>query len=306
MKAVMDRIKQGEILVCDGAMGSLLMDRAKDHFLGTCPEYLNLSHPEIIEEISGLYIHAGADIIETNTFGGSPLKLASYSLDDKTEEINRAAILAAKKASNDSTYICGSIGPSGKLLKPFGDTEPNEIYESFYRQIKVIVDSGADMIVIETMSDLNEAFLAVEATRNVSSSIPLIVSITYEFTPRGFYTIMGISIEIASKRLENKGVDLIGSNCGNGIENLVLIAKEYKKHTRLPLMIQANAGIPELRAGVPVYPETPEFMAEKCKDLIACGVSIIGGCCGTTPEHISAIRNVVDVKNNIESHPKSV
>lgn len=298
MRVVMDRIKQGEILVCDGAMGSLLMDRAKEHLQGTCPESINLSHPEIIEEIAALYINAGADIIETNTFGGSPLKLASYSLDDKTEEINRAAIMAAKKASNNEAYICASIGPSGKLLKPFGDTEPTEIYESFYRQINAIVNSGADMIMIETMTDLNEAVLAVDATRNISSSIPVVVSMTYECTPRGFFTIMGVSVEMVSKKLEDSGVDMIGSNCGNGIENLVLIAKEHKKHSNLPIMIQANAGIPELKEGIPFYPETPEFMAKKCEELIRLDVSIIGGCCGTTPEHIHAIRKVVDVNNN--------
>jgi len=295
MRAVMDRIKQGEILVCDGAMGSLLMDRAKEQLQGTCPESINLSHPEIIEEIARLYIHAGADIIETNTFGGSPLKLGSYSLDDKTEEINRAAIMAAKKASNNEAYICASVGPSGKLLKPFGDTEPNEIYESFYRQINEIVDAGADMIMIETMTDLNEALLAVDATRDISSSIPVIVSMTYESTPRGFFTIMGITIEAATKKTEDSGADIIGSNCGNGIEDLVLIAKEHKKHSNLPILIQANAGIPELKDGIPFYPETPEFMAEKCEELIAVGVSIIGGCCGTTPAHIKAIRNIVDL-----------
>ncbi|MFC2102394.1 homocysteine S-methyltransferase family protein [Bacteroidota bacterium] len=299
MKPILDRIKQGEILVCDGAMGSLLMDRAKDQLQGSCPESINLSHPEIIEEIAELYINAGAEIIETNTFGGSPLKLANYSLDDKTEEINRAAVMAAKKASKNRAYICGSIGPSGKLLKPYGDTDPQEIYESFYRQIKAIVDAGADMLSIETMTDLTEACLAVEAARNISSSIPLIVSITYEYTPRGFFTIMGIGVEVASKRLEAKGVDLIGSNCGNGIETLVLIAKEYKQQTRLPIMIQANAGIPELIKGVPVYPETPEFMVEKCNELMEISVSIIGGCCGTTPAHIQAIRNIVDRRKSM-------
>jgi 5-methyltetrahydrofolate--homocysteine methyltransferase len=298
MKTVLDRIIQGEILVCDGATGSLLMDRAREYLQGTCPEFINLSHPEIIEDISGLYIKAGADIIETNTFGGSPLKLADYSLDDKTEEINNAAIIAAKSASKNKAYIAASIGPSGRLLKPFGDTEPKEIYDSFYRQIKVIIDTGADMIIIETMTDLNEASLAVEATRNISSSIPIAVSMTYNSTPRGYFTIMGISVEVASNKLGDLGVDIIGSNCGNGIENLVLIAKEHKKHSTLPLLIQANAGIPELREATPVYPESPEFMAENCKELIETGVSIIGGCCGTTPEHINAIRKLVDLSNN--------
>jgi 5-methyltetrahydrofolate--homocysteine methyltransferase len=295
MKAILDRIKLGEILVCDGAMGSLLMDRAKEQLKDTCPEYINLSHPEIIEEIAGLYIDAGADIIETNTFGGSPLKLANYSLDDRTEEINRAAIMAAKNASKNEAYICASVGPCGKLLTPFGDTEPEVMYESFYRQVKAIVDSGADMIIIETMTDLNEAKIVLEATRKLSSSIPVIVSMTYEATSKGFYTIMGKSVEMVSKELEDSGVDILGSNCGNGIENLVLIAKEHKKHSKLPIMIQANAGIPELTEGKPVYPESPEFMSEECKELINIGVSVIGGCCGTTPAHISAIRKIVDL-----------
>jgi len=124
---------------------------------------------------------------------------------------------------------------------------------------------------------------------------------TYEATPKGFFTIMGKSIEMVSKELGELDVDIIGSNCGNGIENLVLIAKEHKKHTRLPIMIQANAGIPELVKGIPVYPETPEFMAEKCEELIDIGVSIIGGCCGTTPAHIAAIREAVDLNSTIKS-----
>lgn len=294
MKDLLERIKQGEVLVCDGAMGSMLMERAKDLIQGTCPEAVNLIHPELIVEISRLYFDAGAQILETNTFGGSPLNLASYSLADQTEEINRAGIDAAKQASGNDAFICASVGPSGKLLKPFGDAEPEKIYESFLRQITVLVDAGADMISIETMTDITEASLAVKAARDISSSIPVAVSLTYEATPRGFFTIMGISIEMAAKRLENSGVDIVGSNCGNGIENLVRIANEYKKHTGLPLIIQANAGLPQLRDGIPVYPETPEFMAERSQELLKAGVSIIGGCCGTTPGHIHAIRKVVD------------
>ena len=299
MTSLLERINQGEILVCDGAMGSLLMDRAKEHLSRTCPESINLSHPEIIEEIAGLYADAGANIIESNTFGGSPLKLAKYSLENKTEEINKAAIIAAKKATNNKILISASVGPCGQLLKPYGNNEPEDIYENFYRQIKVIIETGSDIICIETMTDLNEALLAVQATRDISVSIPVIVSMTYDNTPKGFFTLMGTNIEMVPKKLENSGVDIIGSNCGNGIENMVLIAKEYKKYSKLPIIIQANAGIPELIAGSPVYPETPEFMAEKSKELMDIGISIIGGCCGTTPEHIKSIRKMVDLNSNI-------
>ena len=292
MISLMDRITKGEILVSDGAMGSLLM--AKGLESGACPESFNLSNIEILEEIATLYLEAGAEIIQTNTFGGSPLKLSNYSLEEKTEEINSRAVLAVKKNVKGRAYVSASCGPCGKILKPYGDTEPEDIYNSFHRQLKALIESGADIICVETMTDVKESVLAIQAARSISSSIPIIATMTFDKTPRGFYTVMGIDIKYAAEELEKNGADIIGSNCGNGIENMILIAREFKKSSELPLIIQANAGIPELRDGVPYYPETPEFMAQKGKELVEEGVSIIGGCCGTTPDHISAIRRMVD------------
>jgi 5-methyltetrahydrofolate--homocysteine methyltransferase len=293
MEAILNRIKQGEILIGDGAMGSLLMARAKDLIKGKCPEFINLSRTDILEEIARLYLEAGADIIQTNTFGGSPLKLSAYNLQDQTEEINRVAVQAVRKAVDGKAYVSASCGPCGKMLKPYGTVEPEEMYQSFLRQLKVIIEAGADIICVETMTDIKEALLAIKAAKNISPTIPLMATMTFDKTPRGFYTMMGVNIEKAASELEAAGADIIGSNCGNGIEKMIEVAKEFKKFTSLPLIIQANAGLPTVKDDVVVYPETPEFMAEKSKELAAAGVSIIGGCCGTTPEHIRAIGEAV-------------
>lgn len=292
MKKLLERLKKDKTLVADGAMGTMLMERGLKP--GDPPESFNLTHPDLVEEIARLYLDAGADIIQTNTFGASPLKLSVYSLEDKTEEINRNAVRAVKKACGNRALISGSCGPTGKLLKPYGDIEPDHLYNSFERQIDVLVGEGVDAICIETMTDLNEAILAIRAAKAVSRTTTIMATMTFDPTPEGFYTVMGVSISDAAKGLEKAGADVIGSNCGNGIENMIKIAREFRKHTTLPLIIQSNAGIPVIQGDRPTYPETPEFMAEKAKELISLGVSIIGGCCGTTPEHIRAIRRVVD------------
>ncbi len=287
------RFAQQHPIIADGAMGTMLFQRGLKP--GECPERMNLERPEVLEEIAQLYLEAGAEIIQTNTFGGSPLKLAMYSLDSKTEEINSRAVQAVKKVVNDRGYISASCGPTGKLLEPYGDTNPDQIFEAFRRQLKVLIEEGVDMICIETMTDLTEATLAIKAARSVSASIPICSSMTYDPTPRGFYTMMGVSIEQATKELTEAGADIIGSNCGNGIENMIEIAKEFKAYTTLPIIIQSNAGLPLMKNGVLIYPETPDFMANKSKELVKTGVKIIGGCCGTTPEHIRAIKKAIDI-----------
>lgn len=291
MKKLLERLKEGEILVADGAMGTMLMNRIKT---GECPESINLTHPEILEEIASFYLDAGADIIQTNTFGASPLKLSLYSLENKTEEINKNAVLAVRRVIGNHAYISVSCGPSGRLLKPYGDTDPEDVYNSFERQIRAVIDAGVDVICVETMTDLKEATLAVKAVKAVSPSTPVIATMTFDSTPRGFFTIMGVNIEKAAIGLETGGADIMGSNCGNGIENMIKIARKFKKYTNLPLIIQSNTGPPKLEGNMPVYQETPEFIAEKAKELVTIGVSIIGGCCGTTPEHTRAIRKMVD------------
>lgn len=292
MEAFLSRAGSGRVLLADGAIGSLLMMRGLPR--GAAPESLNLSRPEILEEIARLYLDAGAEIIQTNTFGASPLKLANYGLAGQAEDINKNAVQAVRRAVGEKAYIAASCGPSGRILKPYGDTDAAALFENFRTQMLALVGAGADVLCIETMSDVSEAQLAIEAARSVSPTIPVMASMTFAATARGFFTIMGVTIEKACRELQTAGADLVGSNCGNGSQQMAAIAREFRKFTRLPLLIQANAGIPELRAGQVHYPETPEYMAEMSRELIAAGVAVIGGCCGTTPEHTRAMRHMLD------------
>ncbi|UCG31592.1 MAG: homocysteine S-methyltransferase family protein [Phycisphaerales bacterium] len=292
MEPLLQRLGRGDVLVADGAMGTMLFERGLRP--GQCPEAVNLERPELLEEIAGLYLDAGAEIIQTNTFGASPAKLAMYGLEDRTSPINTHAAQAVRRAVGGRALVSGSCGPSGRLLRPYGDADPDDIFAGFRRQMQALIDARVDLICVETMTDLTEATLAIKAAKEVSSDVPVMATMTFDPTPRGFFTIMGVSVEQAAAGLIDAGADVIGSNCGNGIENMVRIARQYRACTDHPLLIQSNAGMPKTQDDRLVYDDTPEFMARKAKDLLAAGVSIIGGCCGTTPDHIRAISAVVD------------
>lgn len=291
---LLERISNGRILVGDGAMGTMLFARGLQ--TGDCPEKWNLEHPEQLEEIARLYHQAGADIISTNTFGGSALKLQQYDLGDRTEEINAAAVHAVRNAIGNAGYLSVSCGPSGQMIEPLGDVSQNQVYESFLRQLRGATQTQVDLICIETMTDLSEALLALKAAKEAAPGIPVAVTMTFDETPNGFYTMMGVGILQAALELTKAGADFVGSNCGNGIKNMIKIAREFKACSSTPMMIQSNAGLPVLSGDSLTYPETPDFMAEQCRELVALGVSIIGGCCGTTPEHITAIKAIVDAR----------
>jgi 5-methyltetrahydrofolate--homocysteine methyltransferase len=288
---VRELLRKGEVLVADGAMGTMLMQKGLK--LGECPEAWNLKAPEALEDIARAYLEAGADIIQTNTFGGSPLKLGEYGLENQASEINRAAVRIVRKVVGDLAFVSGSCGPSGKILQPFGDADPESVYRSFEVQIRALVEEGVDLLCLETMTDLGELLLAVKAARAVAEDIPVMATMTFDVTPRGFYTIMGVSVRKAAESLAAAGAAVIGSNCGNGIEQMISIAREFRSFSSLPILIQANAGFPRMKSGAVQYPETPEFFAEKTPDVIKAGATIIGGCCGTTPAHIRAIRSAV-------------
>jgi 5-methyltetrahydrofolate--homocysteine methyltransferase len=292
MKPLLERVHAGETVLADGGMGSMLLDRGLAP--GACPESVNLERPEIVEEIARLYLEAGAEIIEANTFGASPPRLAQYGLADRAAEINRAAVRAARKVVGDRAYVAGSCGPSGRILKPYGDADPDELYDGFLEQARALVEAGVDLICVETMIDLTEATLAIRAAKAVEAAIPVAATMTFDPTPRGFHTVMGVNVEQAAVGLRDAGADLVGSNCGNGMENMLAIAAEFRRRTDLPLIVQPNAGLPETKDGQVIYTETPAFMADKARELLATGVSIIGGCCGTTPEHTAALRRIID------------
>lgn len=292
MKLLLARIRQGETLLADGAMGTVLLGVGLKP--GGCPESLNLDQPELIEQIARQYFDAGAEIIQTNTFGASPLKLAGYGLADRTGEINRSAVQAVRRVVGEKAYVFACCGPSGKLLKPYGDTEPDIVARSFERQLRALVAAGIDAVNFETMIDLSEAEIAVKAAKSVAPDLTVIATMTFQPTKRGLFTIMGNTIAETAQRLIAAGADVVGSNCGNGIEQMVEVSREFRKAGTVPVSIRPNAGVPRLVAGMPVYPETPEFMAARIPDLVSAGVSIIGGCCGTTPEHIRAFRAALD------------
>jgi len=288
----LERVAAGEVLCGDGAWGTQLMARGLAP--GDCPERMNLTRPEVLAEVAGLYLEAGADLVTTNTFGGSPLNLSSHGLDDRVEDINRVAVEALKPVTASRAYISASVGPTAKILEPYGDTAQEVVAEAFSRQTGALIDAGVDLICIESMFDLREAELAIRAARSFSTEIPLIATMTFDAMPRGFFTTMGNTIEQVCTTLIEAGADMVGSNCGNGIDTMIEIAGEFTKHTSVPVIIQSNAGLPENREGELVYPESPKYMAERVSRLMDLGISIIGGCCGTTPDHIRAIRTAVD------------
>jgi 5-methyltetrahydrofolate--homocysteine methyltransferase len=294
MDSILERLRRGDVIVADGALGTMLMKRGLKH--GDPPEEFNLSKQSILEEIAALYLDAGAEIISANTFGASPLRLKQFSLEQQTEAINQNAVNAVRRAVRDRAYISGSVGPSSLMIKPLGDAEPEEVFSSYQRQMIALLAAGIDLICIETMMDVAEAKLAIEAARSLNPNIPVMATMTFGKTPQGYRTLMGSSIENAAAALEKAGANIVGSNCGDGMENMVGIAREFRQYAQVPVAIQGNAGLPAADGTNLIYPETPEFVAEKAKELLQLGVQIIGGCCGTQPEHIRAIRNVVDAR----------
>jgi 5-methyltetrahydrofolate--homocysteine methyltransferase len=287
-----DRLEKGPVLLFDGAIGTMLFQRGLAP--GQPPESVTLSRPGVLEEIASLYLDAGADAITTNTFGASPLRLALHGLDAQTEAANREAALIARRVAGDRAYVVGSCGPCGRLLEPYGDVTPGEVAEGFRRQARALIEAGVDCVLIETMTDLTEATLAVRAAREISADVPVIATMTFDPTPRGYFTVMGVSVDAAAAGLAEAGANAVGSNCGNGIEHMIEIARAFRTATSLPIVIQPNAGLPRSTGTGTVYDETPDFMAQKAATLLDLGVAVIGGCCGTTPLHIRALRAVID------------
>lgn len=290
--SIVDAIKSGKILVSDGAWGTFL--QKKGLMPGDCLELWCVDHPDDVLDIARSYIDAGADMIETNSFGGSRFKLEHYGLADRTAELNEAAARISRKAAGDNKWVIASIGPTGKMLL-MGDVTEDELYDGFKEQAIALAKGGADAICIETMSALDEASLAVRAARE-NTECEVICTFTFERTVKGEYrTMMGVSPKDAVKTAIEAGAHIIGTNCGNGFERMIDIVKEMREiEPDKPILVHANAGLPKNVNGVDVFPETPEQMAALVPDLIKAGVNIIGGCCGTTPDHIRAIIKAVD------------
>jgi 5-methyltetrahydrofolate--homocysteine methyltransferase len=288
---ILDKISQGQILLSDGAWGTFL--QAKGLRPGECPELWNISHGEVVYNIASSYVSAGSDIIETNSFGGSRFKLSQYGLGERISEINEAAAYISRKAAGKNRHVAGSVGPTGKMLV-MGDVTESELYEAFREQSVALEKGGADIIIIETMSATDEASIAVKAARENTKCI-VIITMTFAKTLKGEYrTMMGVSPGNMVDAMKIAGAHIIGSNCGNGIADMIGIVKEIRiSDTEIPVMVQANAGVPELIDGKTVFRESPELMASFVPELVEAGANIIGGCCGTTPGHIMAMGKAI-------------
>jgi 5-methyltetrahydrofolate--homocysteine methyltransferase len=289
--SILDKLEKKQILLSDGAWGTFL--QATGLKPGECPEFWNVSRREDVIKIAESYIEAGSDIIETNSFGGSIFKLSQYGLADRVYDLNKAASEISREAAGKDRHVAGSVGPTGKMLI-MGDVTEEELYNAFKEQSIALEAGGADIIIIETMSALDEAALAVRAARENTRCV-IIVTMTFDGDPlSGYHTMMGVSPAEMVVAMKEAGADIVGSNCGNGIENMIGIVKEIRNTDRnIPVMIQANAGVPEFIDGKTVFRESPELMASFVPALIEAGANIIGGCCGTTPKHIKEIRKVI-------------
>ena len=275
------------ILVMDGAMGTQLMNRGVRP--EDCFDAVNVKKPEIVSAVHQAYVAAGADILETNTFGANRLKLADYGLESKVAEINMAAVNLARQAIGVKGFVCGSLGPLGKMIDPLGEVSFDQAYAAFTEQAKALEAGGADVISVETISDLQEMRAAVIAVKN-ETKLPVIASMTYDDAEK---TVYGTPPEAAVVVLEALGADVIGANCSTGPEGLLKVAKRYLAATKLPVMVMPNAGLPELVGNQAVYKMTGKQFGAFAFKFAKLGVNIVGGCCGTGPEHIKAVADAL-------------
>jgi len=283
LKTLKELLGTRRLLISDGAFGTELARLGLPP--GQCAEKWNADHPAEVRAVCSGYVAAGSDIILTNTFGGSPLKLAKSGLDRETHELNRAGAALAKEAAAGKALVFGSIGPTGEFMEPLGTMGEEQMVECFARQVKGLVAGGVDGFVIETFSDIAEARAVLRAIGE-NSDAPAVVSFTFAGGPGGYATMMGVRPGAFAEAFEAAGAAMVGSNCGTGIGDMIEIAKQLRTATRLPLWIKPNAGLPELVGGKTVFHETPAQMAGRLSELVAAGAAVVGGCCGTTPEHV--------------------
>ncbi len=279
-----------EILIFDGATGTYLQQHGLE--AGGCPELMNAEAPDVIRGMARDYFDVGSDIVLTNTFGGTKFRLKHYEAQDRVTELNALAAEHAQSQAGPGQYVAGSVGPTGEFLEPLGAVSEPEMYDAFAEQIIALEQGGADAVMIETQMVLEEAQIAIKATRE-NTDLVVMSTMVFDKGPRGFFTMWGTSPEDAAKGLAEAGADVVGSNCGNGIDKMIEIAEQMRPVVSCPILIQSNAGIPVYKSGDIIYPESPEYMAERYEKLAEIPVQMLGGCCGTTPDHIRALAEAV-------------
>lgn len=296
MKKSLLEMLRARRLVCDGAMGTQLMLAGLAN--GDCGEAWNLTHPERVLSIQRAYVEAGADCLITNTFGGSRLMLKRHNHAEHLLAINQAGVRLARAAfGGREGFVLGDLGPLGAILEPYGDLSPDEARAAYEEQARALVEAGADAIIIETQTSLDEIGVAIDAARAAGASC-IIASLAYDLSAdKTFYaTMMGVKPADAAAFAEARGANVIALNCGTGMDmnGAAMVAKSYRENCRLPVMVQPNAGLPVLENMKAVYKQLPADMAKNVPNAIAAGANIIGSCCGSTPEHTRAIREEVE------------
>ncbi|VGO12077.1 Bifunctional homocysteine S-methyltransferase/5,10-methylenetetrahydrofolate reductase [Pontiella desulfatans] len=285
MHTTVEKLLNERPVLIDGAWGTELQKQGLKP--GESPEALNLEKPEIVEAVAKAYVEAGSRIIITNTFGGTSFTLQRHGLADQVAEVNRLGAEISKRAAGDQALVFASMGPTGKILM-MGDVEEDELFAAFSEQAQALAAGGADGLVVETMADLEEAILALKAAKE--TGLPVCVSMIYDSGADLDRTMMGTTVEQAAEELTAAGADIIGSNCGQGIEGFVKLAARMKAATHLPIWIKGNAGLPQMVNGQTVYKTTAADFAVYATPLLDAGADFIGGCCGTSPDFIRALK----------------
>src|ERR1700744_176115 len=304
--AAVGRLFAGGTVLCDGAMGTMLY--ARGIFINRCYDELNLSQPELVREIHAEYLQAGAEVIETNTFGGNAYRLETHGLKDKVREINKAGVKLARECVNQirdkqasEAFVAGAIGPLGVRLEPLGKVGLDEARTAFAEQIRALVEGGqgvgADLLIIETMTSLAEAEQAILAARSVAPGVPVVVMMTVDEEGN---CLDGSSAETAATRLTEWGANAIGCNCSAGPATVLSVIERMRPMTTLPLAAMPNAGIPRAVEGRTIYLTSPEYMASFTRKLVKAGATIVGGCCGTTPSYTRAMKSALRAMDAME------
>ncbi len=291
MNSILRALGNGKILISDGAWGTFLHNLGLE--IGECPEIWNITHRNEVLGIAKSYIDAGADMILTNSFGAHPVRLEHYGFQDRAFEINEAAAAISREAAGNDHFVLGSIGPSGAIVM-MGEVPEEKVFDGFRVQVEALQKGGADAVCIETMSEIAEACMAIKAAKEYTD-LEVVCTFTYNKTVHGYYrTMMGVSPEEMVAAVKDAGADIIGANCGIGFDQMIEVIQAIRAADKTtPVLIHANAGMPVIQDGKTVFPETPEIIRPKIKELIKAGANIVGGCCGTTPEHIRVIVNEV-------------
>jgi 5-methyltetrahydrofolate--homocysteine methyltransferase len=283
---ILDRLAAGDTLIFDGATGTYLQNNGLEP--GGSPELMNATNPEVVKGMSKQYFDAGSDIVLTNSFGGNKFMLERYGAGDRLFELNKLAAEHARAVAPEGKFVSGSIGPTGEFIEPLGTATEDELYDTFSEMSKAFEAGGADAVMIETQLAIEEAAIAVRAAKETTGLV-VMATMVFDKGPRGYFTMMGVTPEQAVERLEEAGADVVGTNCGNGIERMVEIATRMRAVTDKYLVVQSNAGLPIIKNGETCYLESPEFMAKHYRELAELPINILGGCCGTTADHIRAL-----------------